>query len=318
MTTKQQVNLDTYHKRPRLLAEPMEVALGPGGALHPVLATVVDKPQLRLDIRDRRFNVYYCGGNLMLVDGRPWPWELHFDKKYFANGTLLQSTLPTQFSSIDDAHAWVKAFPELIAAMENWWARHPKGERKDCQDIAAANSGRVGFPPADYLVLDLEYEWALRRFDIVAAKRRPTEHDNTGWAEPDMVFIEVKSKENACSGNSGLHDHARDYRDIIMARRGRRVQEIKIEYENVIAQKTRLGLLDASLGFKSFSSAVPELLVVFADLDPNKPLVRKALAEVRDRLGKSDYIHFLQLDQSNYVMYANAALPLESLVAEGT
>jgi hypothetical protein len=37
MTTKQQVNLNTYSKFPRLLAEPMEAALGPGGDLHPVL-----------------------------------------------------------------------------------------------------------------------------------------------------------------------------------------------------------------------------------------------------------------------------------------
>ena len=70
MTTKQQVNLNTYPKIPRLLAEPMEAALSPEGDLHPVLVAVAKDDRLRLDIRDRRFNVYYGGGNLMLVDGR--------------------------------------------------------------------------------------------------------------------------------------------------------------------------------------------------------------------------------------------------------
>jgi len=111
MTTKQQVNLNSYSKIPRLLSKPMEVALGPGGDLHPVLVAVAKDDRLRLDIRDRRFNVYYGGGNLMLVDGRKSPWALHFDKKYFKGGTLKPPTLPPQFSSIDDAHAWVLAFP---------------------------------------------------------------------------------------------------------------------------------------------------------------------------------------------------------------
>jgi len=68
--------------------------------------------------------VYYGGGNLMLVDGRKLPWALHFDKKYFMDGGSKLPTLPFQFSSIDDAHAWVLAFPELIDGMDKWWKQH--------------------------------------------------------------------------------------------------------------------------------------------------------------------------------------------------
>ncbi len=324
MTKKQQVDLNTYPKIPRLLTEPMEVALGPGGALHPVLAAVANDRRLRLDIRDRRFNLYYGGGNLMLVDGRKSPWVLHFDEKYFKGEALKPPTLPTQFSGIDDAHAWVQAFPVLIDGMEDWWTRHPKGERAHCQAMAASNSGMNGPPPVDYLVLDLEYQWAQRRFDIIAAKRRPTEDDVTGWAEPDLVFVEVKNKYGACSGKSGLGQHARDYRDIITASEWQHVQDIKLEYENVIAQKTRLGLLDKSLGFSCFSSAVPELLVVFVDLDPNVPKLIAPLGEVRaisDALCDAAHIRFTRLDSKvpkGYVMIADAALSLEGLVTEGT
>jgi len=324
MTTKQQVNLNTYPKIPRLLAEPMEAALRPGGGLHPVLVAVAKNDRLRLDIRDRRFNVYYGGGNLMLVDGRKSPWELHFDKKYFKGGTPEPPTLPPQFSSIDDADDWVLAFPELIDGMDKWWKQHPKGERAYCQEMAAANSRMAGPPPADYHVLDLEYQWAQRRLDMIAAKCRPTKKDATGWAEPDLVFVEVKCEYAACYGKSGLVDHASDYRDIITSSDGRHVKDIKLEYENVIAQKTRLGLLDKSLGFKRFSRAVPELLVVFVDLDLNVPSLLAPLNEVKavsEALCDTAHIRFMRLDSKvskGYVMTGAAAVSLKRLVVQGT
>jgi hypothetical protein len=315
MTTKKQVDLNIYRKEPRLLAEQMEVALGPEGALRPVLVAVADDHRLRLDIRDRRFNVYYGGGNLMLVDGRKSksPWALHFAEKYFKGGILQRPILPKLFSAIDDAHAWVQAFPDLIAGMEDWWIRHPKGERTHCQAMAAANSGMTGPPPADYLVLDLEYEYAKRRFDMVAAKRRRTEEDGTGWVEPDLVFVEVKCEYGACYGTSGLGDHARDYKDIIKASNGQRVHEIKLEYENIVAQKRRLGLFDRSLGLRRFSAAVPELLVVFVGLDPSAPPMQAPLSEVRavaDELGNAARIRFMQLDSPGRVMTADTAVLL--------
>lgn len=322
MTKKQDVDLGSYRKKPRELAETMMEALGPGGALHPVLGAVAGDPRLRLDIRERRFNVYYGGGNLMLVDGRKSAWVLHFDEKYFKGGSVKAPILQTQVSSIKDVNAWVQAFPKLIEGMDDWWKRHPKGERVHCQAMAATNSGMAGPPSADYLVLDLEYQWAQRRFDMIAAKRRPTEDDATGWAEPDLVFVEVKNKYGACSGKSGLGEHARDYRDIITASEWRRVQDIKLEYENMIAQKTRLGLLSRSLSFKRFSRSIPELLVVFVDLDPNVPKLLAPLGEVRavsDDLGDAGHIRFMRLDSKKvYVMTTNGAVSLEGLVAKGT
>ena len=254
----------------------------------------------------------------MLVDGRKNPWALHFDKMYFKDRTL--PAFLTGSPTIADIPAWVEAFPKLIAGMDSWWDLHPKGERKHCQAMATANSGLVGPPSGEYLVLDLEYQWAQRRFDMVAAKRRQTEDDATGWAEPDLVFVEVKNKYGACFRKSGLGDHARDYRDIITSKKGQHVQDIKLEFKNVIAQKTRLGLLDKSLFFSHFSPAVPELLVVFVDLDPNDPKLRAPLGEVKavsDTLVDAPPIRFMPLDsKKEYVMTVAAAVPLEGLVAK--
>ena len=280
MTTKAQVKLDSYRKKPRDLSDELMTALEAGGDLAPVLAAVKRSSELRLDIRDRRFNVYYSGGSLLLVDGRKSPPTMMFDKKYFKGRTA--PDLPDQLRTVTDSLSWVAAFPELMEGMREWWGIHPNVERAHCQAIANANSASDGLPSADYLVLDLEYQWAQRRFDMVAARRRPTEADKLGWAEPQLALVEVKSKPEACFGKSGIASHVRDYQDIVAARGRSAVQEIKCEYQTVIRQKRRLGLLHESLPFDHFSADVPELLIVLDDLDPLAPPRARLADELTD------------------------------------
>jgi hypothetical protein len=317
VTTKKQVDLDTYKKSPRLLMPEMERMLGTGGGLHPILDAVTRDDRLRLDIREHRFNVYYGGGSLLLVDGRKSPWLLSFDRKYFRGGKLTPPSLPAQFSKADDSRTWVAAFPALIAGMNDWWTRHPKIERTHCQAMAAANSATGTLPSTDYLVLDLEYQWAQRRFDMVAAKRSPTADDPTGWVAPNLVFVEVKSDYRACSGKSGLGDHADDYRDIITAGGGRGAQGIKLEYHSVLDQKRRLQLLDRALPFDRFSDAVPELLFVFVDLDPKAALLREPLKRVMafaHNLRDAGRIRFMQLSSPDYTLSDHKALPPDQFI----
>ena len=169
--------------------------------------------------------------------------------------------------------------------------------------------------------MSIQYQEILRNFKrymvLVAAKRRPIENDVTGWTEPDLVFVEVKCTSAACAGTSGLDAHAHDYRDIITARDGQSVGDIKLEFAQVVAQKMRLGLFDGLFDFKRFSPAVPELLVVFIDLDPNSPSMRLPLSKTReasDALGDAARIRFMRLNSQDYKMTADAALPLERLV----
>jgi predicted protein tyrosine phosphatase len=311
MTKKRDVDFNTYRKNPRMLEKQMMDELKPGGDLHPILVAVAEDHQLRLEIRDRRFNVYYRGGNLMRVDGSKSPCVLDFDEKYFSGGEIKLPPLPKQLLGIENAKTWVEAFPILRAGMDKWLGKrlkkYLKSERDHCQEIASANSGMSGPPPGDYLVLDLEYEYGRRRFDMIAAKRRRTEDDATGWVEPDLVFIEVKSAPSACSGKSGLRDHALDYQHIIAKRDRQHVKDIKKEYEEVIAQKLLLGLLDKSLGFKCFSPVLPKLLLVFVDLDLNAPGLQTPLREVSENLGALNnvaHILFMVLDSNKtYVMH---------------
>lgn len=284
MTKKNDVDLATYRKGPRHLPQAMEDALGPGGMLNPIMAIITADQRLRLEIRDRRFNVYYRGGNLMLVDGRRESWSLHFDKKYFNTVKTPPPDLPEKCTA-ENVIQWLEAFPELTVGMDRWWTHHPQGERDHCQKIATQNSGMHGHPDGDYLVLDLEYEYAKCRFDMIAAKRRITRNDPDGWEEPDLVFVEVKSAPGACSGVSGLEAHARDYRRIITSGDGQPLIRIKEEYQDLIAQKMRLGLLAKDLGFKRFSPAVPALLFILVDLDMKDPKLQTPLRNTRDVLG---------------------------------
>lgn len=284
MTTKNDVDLMTYRKGPRLLTKSMEDALGPGGMLNPVLARVTADQRLRLEIRDHRFNIYYRGGNLMCVDGRKKLWSLHFDKKYFNNIKILPPDLPEECTA-ENVIRWLKAFPDLTTGMDRWWTHYPQGERDHSQKIATQNSGMLGRPAGDYLVLDLEYEYAKCRFDMIAAKRRITRNDSDGWEEPDLVFVEVKSGYGACAGVAGLEAHARDYKRIITSGDAQPLIRIKEEYQYLIAQKMRLGLLGKDLGFKRFSPAVPELLFIFVDLDTKDPKLQAPLQKAREVLG---------------------------------
>ena len=313
MTTKSQVDLRTYQKNPRQLTKSMERELREGG-LHPLLAAVNQDDSLRLDIRDRRFNIYYAGGSLLRVDGRSSPWSLRFDKKYFTGGTVRPPTgLPSRFSTEDDSKAWVQAFPDLKAGMDEWWRRHPWGEKKHCQAMASANSAGSHLPPEDYLVLDLEYQWAQRRFDLIAARRNNTQDDSVGWVEPHLVFVEVKCAYGACSGPSGLGDHARDYRDITVARNRLAVQDIKFEYQHVINQKKRLGLINQEFPFQRFTTEPPELLMILIGLDLNFPRLQKALEEVREvanDLNDSGRIILMRIDFPNYTINSNSTVTL--------
>lgn len=321
MTIPPKVNLTTYKKRPRVLHEKMERdLLNSGGVLAPILKAVNDDPRLRLDIRDHRFNIYYKGGNLVLVDGIKSPWGARFDEKYFKSSEVNPLALPPLISTIDDARLWVQAFPALIVGMEKWWKQNKKEERIQCQELAEKHSAINGAPSSDYFVIDIEYQWAKRRFDLVAAKRRPTAGDALGWAKPDLVFIEVKCNKGACIGSSSLLKHTRDYLDVVEDG-AQRIRSIKAEFENVITQKVRLGLIGGSLGFQRFSSAVPELLVVLIGSEAAGRAIRGQLIGIDQELKKSSgpaRVRFLKLESPEQPMAANAAKTVNQLLTAVT
>lgn len=76
------VKVRTYRKGARRLPDEMMIGLGHGKGLSPILDEVKRDGTLRLDIRDRRFNVYYRGGSLLCVDGRKKDWTMSFEQGF--------------------------------------------------------------------------------------------------------------------------------------------------------------------------------------------------------------------------------------------
>jgi hypothetical protein len=303
MTRRSDVDLNSYTKDPRLIFEVMWPALLHGGMLHPLMSAVAKDHSLRFEIRYKRFNVYYRGGSVLMVDGRKRPWEMTFDKKYFQGIPPATLNLSSECNNKADVIAWVNALPILKNHMERFWKEHPNEERKHCQNIAAANTVLTGLPSGDYLVLDLEYQFAHRRFDLIAARRRPTDADPSGWSEPDLIFVEVKSALAACSGESGIGAHVRDFTDIVLAREGKAVLNIKTELQQVVVQKQRLGLISDAIRFKGFSNVSPELLIVLVNLKDQEPSILAELQEVRKTvkaLGGGIPVRLLSLTAPHY------------------
>jgi hypothetical protein len=317
VTTKAEVDLASYRKAPRLLGPQMEEALAPGGSLAVVLDAVRANRDLRLDIRERRFNIYYRGGSLLCVDGRRSPWTMRFDKKYLAGQMGTLPKLPVIYSSADDAHAWVDAFPQLMQVMDRWWLANPRAERDYCQNIARDNPPDIENPTTDFHVFDIEYQWAQRRFDLVAAHRRATDADPSGWQEPDLVLVEVKSDLDACRGGSGLVAHTHDYVDIMKAgtsaRGGSATDSIKNEHAALVGQKRRLGLVDDSVPFRRFSDSPLGLLLVLVGLDLDTPELSRTLWEVLravEDLGPQGCVLLMRLATPDYRMSDEKLIPL--------
>ena len=290
MAGKNDVNLDTYKKKPRMLSRELLPALQTG-CLSPIRAAVNDDDNLRLDIRDQRFNVYYGGGSLLRVGRRGSHWEPHFDTKYYkkkGDSTCLilpewLERLPRALNGSNETLEWVAVFPKLKEVMEAWWLHHPKGERAHCQSMAKTNGERSGNPASDYLILDMEYQWAQRSLDLIAAKRNTTVQDPIGWERPVLVFIEVKSARKALVGEAGIAAHVKDFGEIVQPRELRKrqaIEEIKEEFIEVVNQKRTLGLLSKKLPLRQFADGPPEMLLVFVGPDIDDSCLAGPLSHV--------------------------------------
>lgn len=306
--SKSQVDLSTYRKPPRLLGRHMEEALRTG-ALHVLLDAVKKDSSLRLDILDHQFNLYYSGGRILRVLGRQSSWQMDIDTNYLIGDyARIADDLPLRCTDSNNAAAiWAEKLATLKQAMGEWWRQHPNEERQHSQAIARANIFDDACTSGDYIVLDLEYQWAKCQFDMVAARRNPTKQDSTGWAMPHLVFIEVKCKLKACRGKSGLKDHALDYLRIVTApmTEGLGIAGIKNEFKMMIEQKRRLGLICPKFPFSDFSDISPYLLLVLVNLDPTLPGLQSSLEDVRviaSNLPDHAQVSFMGLLSPSYVL----------------
>jgi hypothetical protein len=281
---KEHFDWSIYHKPKRILTDDQELTLT-NGTMRPLLDYVLSQPDVRFDIRHHKANLYFRGGNLLRIAFEKSPsGGIHhfgeFDLNYSVRDSSLRranNIVRVSLDTEDEVKNCAAELERFRGHMLGWWADHPKGERTYEQYIAAANEHLDRQAPPEYLVVDIEYQYARRRFDLVALRRNPTEADPVGFLKPHLSLWELKCDKRALSGTSGLIDHADDYSRFVRAENGEHANRAKTEYAAMVKQKQRLRLLP-QFDLEEFSAKRPEFLLLFADYEVREPGLTQPLA----------------------------------------
>lgn len=156
-------------------------------------------------------------------------------------------------------------------------------ERALLHAFASAHDGTSELESA-YVVADTEFQYGKRRFDFVGMRRAEGVAGSAGFTTPRLVFGQFKSAGRPVSGSSGLVAHAADFADFAHALGGAHLAAARVEFDELVRQKLRLGLLSDAIPFRHFTEDRPEYLVVFSDVDLASPDLDGPLAEMHDRL----------------------------------
>lgn len=284
--SKDKFDWPSYKKGLRRLAPAQEKALS-SGHLRPLLDYVLDHPDVRLDIRPGKANLYFDGGNLLRLEGGTRsPLRGVFDRGY-TGGKGLESYDLSDSTSVRSVIADLNNFRTAMMS----WRETGKGrtERRYGQFIARANRGRSLGDTGEFIIFDIEYSYARRCFDFLA-------FDRSGLPEPRLMLGELKCLAGALNGTSGLRDHGVDFGDFLLAENGRHIGIARAELAEMVKQKQRLGLIDHDLDFVGFANERPEFLVMFADYKVRQKQLDTPLSRLREevtrRLGDTTLLRF--------------------------
>ena len=135
------------------------------GFLSPIRERVVRDQSLCLEIRSDYINVYYRGGNALMLRRSAAGYSASFDTKYFSGP--VPSMPPPLVSCSADVAAWLHAVPMLKQAIE---LAQP-GEERDIQQLLVRDKNYGGIARStDYYVCDIEYANREGRLDLIGLR----------------------------------------------------------------------------------------------------------------------------------------------------
>jgi len=252
------------------------------GDLKPMMEYIRQDEELDIQIRDNYINVYYKGGNILLIR----PRSFDFDEFYFYTDcekkrkTYVEQDAKNGNQNEKEIIAGLKEkrrqlldkletvdcksyFRDAKEVMDEWWksleciGRHHK-EKEIQHHISKSNNGE----DSDFVVLDVEYqvskesrfcydgsdpEKKMPRFDIIAI------HGKTGR----LYVIELKQGDKSTKGKSGVKDHLDSFKHTI----GRdNSKAFLTEMKDLYKQKRDLGLISASV---EIADVKPEFVFAF-------------------------------------------------------
>lgn len=263
------------------------------GIFNDLLEYVLEDDTLCLELRGDIVNIYYRGGSLYKISDKDN--KISFDTNYCENKELDPNP------KVEDA---VRLIPYYKRAMDKYFSEHPKNEREFQQLILRENNNNGIISRAtDYFIVDIEFQDDENhsRFDMAAfkwpsksASRKKT--DNLG-----LSLIEFKYGDGAIDGKSGIIKHFEDF--ISFVEKTDNFNNFKRDMENVFKQKYMLGLVK---GLKrkeeneenEENEKLPEidvklsneleLIFIFANHDPEKTKLKKALQDILSYTNEPD------------------------------
>lgn len=286
-STKRQFDWFTYSRPVRLLSEAQEAALL-GGVLGPLLEAVTADAALSLEVRARSLNVYYRGANLVRISG-DGPFIAETDSALLVpraerGGEQLERT---EMTTAADMTAVLARVAELRAAIDTSWQPSDATDRTCKQELSAANSGRDLWNDP-LIVVDMEYTYGKRRYDLVALSRSEGVTGPGAFSSPRLAFVSVH-RGSALAGNNAPAAVGVDLADFAKAVGGTHLERARAEISDLVAQKQRLGLLPAEWEFRGVAEQFPEFVVLMVADDVSGEAHDKAAIETHERLTAKHY-----------------------------
>lgn len=270
---KTQFDWSRYERPARLLTSEQEESLT-DGVLAPVLRAALASPDSRFAIRARSANVYHRGSNLLRLRG-DGPFIFEFESP--------DGVGPMEVADEEAAARAVERLEAARSEVENAAAEERPGDRAVEQSIAAANAGADLYED-ELVVIDMAYTYGKRRYGLLALQRREGVSGPGGFANPLLVFVDVRTSARGLAGESGLEPVGADFTDLVKALGGAHLDRIRRECQEMIEQQQRLGLLTAELDVRGFTEEPPVLLTLFVDTDVSDASYDAAFQTLHDKV----------------------------------
>jgi hypothetical protein len=235
------------------------------GFLSPITESVINDPDLVLDIRDGYINIYFKGNSLLkLTETSSSRYKAEIHKKFLVGIDL------DLYITEDNVRHFVKAIPLIKQNIANHGRRSIEIEYE--QLIVRANNDEHR-NNSEYFIVDRQYSVREGRFDLTGIfwDRR---HRMKGQEVP-VCLIENKFALN--NDIRDVHKQLQKYYDAVKPN----ASLIAEEMESIFRQKLELGLYKqtndriAAMKTLTFSREIEkfQFIVVFLDFNPNSSLL---------------------------------------------
>ena len=284
------------------------------GCLKELLDYVKSDNSLDLEIREGYINIYYRGGNILMVKeksgNKNCNYSFFFDKNYFRKETKLSFD---HQKCLDDKD-WFMFFPLAKRAMDFFFTWKKKEEREVQQLTVRDNNYSTVAAGTDYFVVDIEYSREGARFDVVAVEwiSEGIKRRLLGAYKPKLVVFELKYGDGALSGSAGIEKHLADFSTFLSDEEA--VKEFKQEMLDAFSQKRRLGLIPPLSEGKNKNAVVEfadeiEFVFLLANHDPASSKLRTAIGDC-----DSFFAKFIVSNFSGYGLYKHNLFSCEEFV----